>query len=53
MDVDPFTDVREIQRQLKARGITPTVEVDETTTVRGHCVVVDPDGNPVLIDQHR
>lgn len=52
-DVDPFTDVREIQRQLKARGITPTVEVDETTTGRGHCVVVDPDGNPVLIDQHR
>jgi len=52
-NVDPFTDVREIQRQLKARGITPTVEVDETGTGRGHCIVVDPDGNPVLIDQHR
>jgi lactoylglutathione lyase len=52
-NVDPFTDVREIQRQLKAKGITPVTEVDETTTGRGHCIVVDPDGNPVLIDQHR
>jgi lactoylglutathione lyase len=52
-NVDPFTDVREIQRQLKAKGITPVTEVDETTSGRGHCIVVDPDGNPVLIDQHR
>lgn len=52
-NVDPFTDVRELQRQLKARGITPVKEVDESTTGRGHCIVVDPDGNPVLLDQHR
>ena len=52
-DVDPFTDVREIQRQLKARGIMPSPEADETTTGRAHFVVVDPDGNPVLVDQHR
>ena len=52
-NVDPYTDVREIQRQLKARGIVPVTEVDETTTGRGHLLVVDPDGNPVLVDQHR
>jgi lactoylglutathione lyase len=52
-NVDPYTDVREIQRQLKAKGITPVKEVDESTTGRGHLVVVDPDGNPVLVDQHR
>lgn len=52
-NVDPFTDVREIQRRLKAQGITPATEVDESTTGRGHLIVVDPDGNPVLVDQHR
>lgn len=52
-NVDPYTDVREIQRQLKAKGITPVKEVDESTTGRGHLIVVDPDGNPVLVDQHR
>ena len=52
-NVDPFTDVRELQRQLKARGITPVTELDETTTGPGHFIVVDPDGNPVLVDQHR
>ena len=52
-NVDPFTDVRELQRQLKARGITPVTEGDETTTGPGHFIVVDPDGNPVLVDQHR
>jgi lactoylglutathione lyase len=52
-NVDPFTDVREIQRRLKAQGITPATEVDESTSGRGHLIVVDPDGNPVLVDQHR
>lgn len=51
--VDPFTDVREIQRQLKERGLTLTQEADEGTTGPASCVVVDPDGNPILIDQHR
>ncbi|TNJ35703.1 VOC family protein [Arenimonas terrae] len=52
-NVDPYTDVREIQRQLKAKGITPVKEFDESTNGRGHLIVVDPDGNPVLVDQHR
>jgi catechol 2,3-dioxygenase-like lactoylglutathione lyase family enzyme len=47
-----FTDVRELQRRLRAAGIEPDVVVDESTTGPGHLVVVDPDGNPVLLDQH-
>ncbi len=48
-----FTDVRELQRRLKAQGMTFMTEADESTTGPGSFVVVDPDGNPVLVDQHR
>lgn len=48
-----FTDVRELQRQLKAAGVALTTEANETTTGPAHFVVVDPDGNPILVDQHR
>lgn len=51
--VDPFTDVRELQRQLKARGITPATAADESGSGPAHFVLIDPDGNPVLVDQHR
>ncbi|MEO8193796.1 MAG: VOC family protein [Gemmatimonadales bacterium] len=47
-----FTDVRELQRQLKAQGVQFATEADETTTGPGSFIVVDPDGNPVLVDQH-
>jgi catechol 2,3-dioxygenase-like lactoylglutathione lyase family enzyme len=47
-----FTDVRELQRRLRERGITPTVPADEAGSGPAHFVVEDPDGNPVLIDQH-
>lgn len=47
-----FTDVRDIQKRLKASGVVPTTEADETTTGPGHFVVEDPDGNVILIDQH-
>jgi lactoylglutathione lyase len=47
-----FTDVRELQRQLKAQGVPLVVEADETTTGPASFMVVDPDGNPVLVDQH-
>ena len=52
-NVDPFTDVREIQRQLKAAGLTPSPEADEASTGPGYFMLADPDGNPVLVDQHR
>lgn len=47
-----FTDVREIQRRLQASGLTLTQTVDESTTGPGHITLADPDGNPILIDQH-
>ena len=47
-----FTDVRELQRQLKAQNMKLESEADETTTGPASFVVVDPDGNPVLVDQH-
>lgn len=48
-----FTDVRELQRQLKAEGVEFATEADETTTGPASFVITDPDGNPVLVDQHR
>ena len=50
--VDTFTDVRELQRQLKAQGVQLLSEADETTTGPASFVAVDPDGNPILVDQH-
>jgi catechol 2,3-dioxygenase-like lactoylglutathione lyase family enzyme len=47
-----FTDVRELQRRLKAQGVPLQSEADERTTGPASFVVVDPDGNPVLVDQH-
>ena len=50
--LDTFTDVRELQRRLKEAGMTFATEADEATTGPASFVVVDPDGNPVLVDQH-
>jgi lactoylglutathione lyase len=47
-----FTDIRELQRQLKAQGVRLQKEADESTTGPASFVAVDPDGNPVLVDQH-
>lgn len=47
-----FTDVRDLQRKLKAQGVVLMSEADENTTGPGSFIAVDPDGNPVLIDQH-
>jgi catechol 2,3-dioxygenase-like lactoylglutathione lyase family enzyme len=47
-----FTDVRDIQRHLKAHGIALQVEADETSSGPASFVVTDPDGNPILVDQH-
>jgi catechol 2,3-dioxygenase-like lactoylglutathione lyase family enzyme len=48
-----FTDVREIQRRLKASDLKLTSEADESTTGPAFITLMDPDGNPILIDQHR
>lgn len=50
--LDAWTDVRELQRQLKMQGVPLQTEADETTTGPAYFVVVDPDGNPILVDQH-
>ncbi|MBK6405126.1 MAG: VOC family protein [Holophagales bacterium] len=50
--LDSFTDVRELQRQLKAQGVTLRQEADESTTGPASFVAEDPDGNPILFDQH-
>ena len=47
-----FTDVRDLQRELKAQGIELMTEADESTTGAASFVVIDPEGNPILVDQH-
>jgi predicted lactoylglutathione lyase len=50
--LESFTDVRELQRQLKDKGIKFQAEADEETSGPANFIIVDPDGNPILIDQH-
>ncbi|HMI43700.1 MAG TPA: VOC family protein [Gemmatimonadaceae bacterium] len=51
--LEQFTDVRELQRRLKAQGVALAAEADESTTGPAHFMAIDPDGNPILVDQHR
>ena len=51
--LDDFMDVRTIQADLKSKGLMLDVETDPEGTGPAHIVLTDPDGNPVLIDQHR
>ena len=50
--VDAYTDVRELQRRLKEAGVTLAVEADESGAGPASFVILDPDGNPILVDQH-
>jgi catechol 2,3-dioxygenase-like lactoylglutathione lyase family enzyme len=50
--LEAFTDVRELQRRLKAAGVTLATEADEATSGPASFMTVDPDGNPILVDQH-
>ena len=50
--LDDYTDVRELQRHLRERGVSFNTEADESTSGPASFVVVDPDGNPILVDQH-
>lgn len=47
-----FTDVRELQRRLKASGVALVSEADESSTGPASFSLLDPDGNPILVDQH-
>jgi lactoylglutathione lyase len=50
--VGDFTDIREIQRTLRERGVALTMEADESTTGPASVMMTDPDGNTILLDQH-
>lgn len=52
-ELDSFTDVRELQRELKKRGIALSSEADDSTSGPASLMLSDPDGNQILIDQHR
>ena len=52
-ELDSFTDVRELQRQLKKEDVKFESEADESSTGPASFIIVDPDGNPILVDQHR
>lgn len=52
-NLESFDDVREIQKRLKKEGIEIDKEADETTSGPEHIYLKDPDGNMILIDQHR
>lgn len=52
-NVEPFDDVRAIQRHLKQHGIPLVQAADETTTGPASFIITDPDGNTILVDQHR
>lgn len=51
--LERFADIRELQASLKSKNIPLESEVDETSSGPASFVVIDPDGNPILIDQHR
>ncbi len=52
-ELDDFTDVRDLQKALKGHGVAIDTEADESTTGPASLMITDPDGNPILIDQHR
>jgi lactoylglutathione lyase len=52
-NLNSFTDVRELQKELKAKGIKMLTEADENSEGPGSFMIEDPDGNPILVDQHR
>jgi len=47
-----FTDVRQLQRSLKEKGVPLMMEADEATSGPASVMLMDPDGNPILLDQH-
>lgn len=51
-NLDAFTDIRDLQRELKAQGVELMSEADESTSGPASFIAIDPDGNPILVDQH-
>jgi lactoylglutathione lyase len=51
-NLDSFTDIRDIQRHLKSEGIEFQTEADDSTPGPASFIIIDPDGNPLMFDQH-
>jgi lactoylglutathione lyase len=51
-NIDSFTDIRDLQKQLKAEGMKMLTEADESSVGPASFTIEDPDGNPILVDQH-
>ncbi len=52
-NLEEFTDVRDLQKQLREQDIEFVAEADESTEGPAHLIVTDPDGNTIMLDQHR
>ncbi|WP_181347408.1 VOC family protein [Thalassobacillus sp. CUG 92003] len=52
-NLESYTDIRDLQRELKAKGVTMVTEADESSEGPASFTMEDPDGNPILVDQHR
>lgn len=52
-NLESFTDIRELQKQLKVNGMSILTEADESSEGPAHFIIEDPDGNQILVDQHR
>ena len=52
-NVDPFDDIRDIQKQLKSSGVALMSEADNSTAGPASLMLADPDGNVIYVDQHR
>lgn len=50
--LDNFEDIRDIQKELKSKGTDFVIEADESTSGPAHFIIVDPDGNTIMLDQH-
>lgn len=51
-NLESFTDVRKLQKELKEKGVELNTEADESTTGPASFIITDPDGNTILVDQH-
>lgn len=51
-NLDSFSDIRNLQKQLKEKGIKMLTEADESSNGPASLTIEDPDGNPILVDQH-
>lgn len=52
-ELEEFTDIRQLQKELREKGVVFETEADENSSGPASFIITDPDGNPILFDQHR